>query len=168
VPFRGWGGHHRTLSRRVLDLARSCPEMGFCNGQSHACVSKSAADPALRRSRISIAITVEVLRRLSMSAEEETAHTSLGRNQGGERAPLPVLSRGFGWHPTFAARPKKQNQSSVSNRICQLHIYRYGRRISGSSNKHRQLPYRRAKAPRAATPAIPIGLKVGAAPVDCA
>ena len=31
-----------------------------------------------------------------------------------------------------------------------------------------ELPHRRAKAPRAATPAIPIGLKVGAAPVDCA
>jgi hypothetical protein len=40
--------------------------------------------------------------------------------------------------------------------------------ISGSSSKNRQLPYNRARAPRAATPAIPIGLKVGAAPVEAA
>jgi hypothetical protein len=41
-------------------------------------------------------------------------------------------------------------------------------RIRRSSNRNRKFPYRRTKAPRAATPAMPIGLKVGAAPVDCA
>ena len=53
-------------------------------------------------------------------------------------------------------------------KVCQLHIYKYRRRINSSSNSNRKLLYNKAKAPRAATPAIPIGLTVGAAPVDCA
>lgn len=53
-------------------------------------------------------------------------------------------------------------------KVCQLHIYKYRKRIISSSSRNRKLLYNKAKAPRAATPAIPIGLKVGAAPVDCA